>query len=301
METQEQIQLDVGKLENILPNGDGSLQAACPMCRQEGSDKTGNHLRVYPSRAFHCAKYKNDKYHNRGILMIAGTAAISDLPSPTTNQPSLQIEEIYDEECLSRLIKDYSYWNNRGISSETMMQFEGGIAIKGKQANRYVFPMRDRNGKLHGFTGRYIKPMNNYDIPRWKHVGLKENWVFDRTNTINSIVKQGIVILVEGIGCALALREVGIKSVVPIFGVVPSSQLFSLLISLNPKKIVVSLNNELDNKKAQLNGNTASNRIVGILQNFFSDDKILLRLPDKKDWLDSPLEDRLNFKKEIFN
>lgn len=299
MEAQESIQIDLEKLENVFPNSDGSFQAACPMCRSEGSDKTGNHLRVYPSKAFSCVKYKNDKFHNRGILVLAGNAGLQQDYSFVIAQPALETEKIYEEDSLVRLIKDYSYWNNRGISSEIMAQFEGGVASKGKMDNRYVFPMRDRNGRIHGFTGRYIKPAYNYDIVRWKHLGPKENWIFDRQNTLKSIQAERLVILVEGIGCVLGLRRAGIKPVVPIFGVVPSSQLLSSLISLSPNKIIVSLNNEENNKKASLNGNAASKKVVEILKNFFSPEKILLRLPDQKDWLDSSIEECENFKKEL--
>ncbi len=295
------ITIDLGKLDNVRPNGDGSWQAACPMCRNEGSDKTGNHLRVYPSMAFSCAKYKDDRYHNRGVLVLAGTASIGDIGPTIIQQPSLEIETNYEESILTKLIKNYDYWINRGISQKTMEQFEGGIATSAKLSSRYVFPLRDRNGRIHGFTGRYIRPMTDgFDVPRWKHIGRKENWVFDRANTVKAIIASRVATLVEGIGCSLALREADIHGVIPTFGVVPSSQLLSLLIELNPRRIYVSLNNEPGNKKAILTGNEASNRTVGILSNFFSPEKIILRLPNEKDWMDCSIDERHKFAKEIY-
>ncbi len=298
---EERNRIDLNKLDNVRPNPDGSWQAACPMCRNEGSDKTGNHLRVYQSLAFHCAKYGKDKDHNLGILVMVGTVAGLEMPA-TISEPKVECEVIYDDSVLARLIESYDYWINRkpyGLPPEVLKQFEGGVATEFKMKDRYVFPIRDNNGKIHGFTGRYIKPILHKSVPRWKHLGKKENFIFDRQRTIDAIRATRTAILVEGPGCPLALREAGLFGVVPIFGVKPSSALLGLLISLNPDRIFVSMNNELDNTKAQLNGNEATERTLGVLSNFFSERKLIKRLPDKKDWLECDLEQRYAFKKEV--
>ncbi len=288
--------IDLDKLDNVRPNGDGSYQAACPMCRHEGSDKSGNHLRVSPPK-FNCAKYTRDKAHNAAILVLAGSRSDGVSLPATIIEPKPTMEEIHPDDILNRLVQDYTYWIDRGIPVEVMKQFEGGIALRGKMEYRYVFPMRDKNNRIHGFTGRSIK---KNPVVRWKHIGKKENWIFDRYKTIEAVRATRVATLTEGIGCPLALRAVGIHGVLPIFGVVPSSRLLSLLVALNPDRIFVSLNNEPGNDKASLNGNEAAERTMGLLSNFFAPEKLIPRLPDEKDWLDCTLDQRYIFKKELY-
>jgi hypothetical protein len=295
----ESLVIDISKLENVRPNPDGSWQAACPKCREEGSDKTGNHLRVYSNMAFNCVKYGSDKNHNRDILSLNGGVTLTS-SHREIKEPKIEVETTCSDSILSRLVRDHDYWNSRGISSSTLDQFEGGLVLIEKMKNRYVFILRNENNKIHGITGRYVKPIpENYKIVRWKHLGNKKNWIFDRKNSINDIKQSKTAILVEGVGCVLALREVGIRGVLPMFGVFPSSQLLCFLVRLNPDRIIVSLNNEPDNVKAIKNGNRASEELMGILGNIFSFKKLQLYLPTKKDWLDSPLEDRITLRKSL--
>lgn len=288
--------IDINKLENVRANGDGTWQAACPMCRADNRDNKGNHLRVYENMAFNCIKHKGDKEHNRGILTIAGTVGTVELPTKLV-EPKLDIEQVFPESLLANLIRDFSYWEGRGLSSTTLAKYEGGVSIRGKMKNRYVFPIRDRAGRIHGATGRYIYPIKKeWDIERWKHLGCKENWIWDRENSLKAINHTGTAVLVEGPGCPLALREVGMEGVLPIFGIVPSSKLITTLMILNVKRLVVSLNNE---PGSQI-GNEAAERTIGILSNYFSQDKLLLRLPDRKDWLDCTMEQRYKFKTELY-
>jgi AAA domain len=42
----------------------------CPACREAGSDKSGDHLTVFPSGKFSCAVHPGDKAHNRRIIEL---------------------------------------------------------------------------------------------------------------------------------------------------------------------------------------------------------------------------------------
>ncbi len=63
--------LDPTKLENIRTMN-GRTEGACPACREAGSDKTGNHLLIYPDGRFGCVMHPNDEAHRRRIFALAG-------------------------------------------------------------------------------------------------------------------------------------------------------------------------------------------------------------------------------------
>ena len=63
--------LDISKLENVR-TVNGRTEAACPACRETGSDKSGNHLRIYPDGRYGCVMHPNDKAHRARIFALAG-------------------------------------------------------------------------------------------------------------------------------------------------------------------------------------------------------------------------------------
>jgi hypothetical protein len=292
--------IDLEKLENLKTDSDG-WTAGCPQCFLEGTDKSKNHLKIFRSGKFSCVVAPGDKSHNAGILQLVGTESdgvISTYSAPTP-EPTLQQEEVYPDSILTGLLKDYTYWTNRGIPEEVIFQFEGGVALKGKMKNRYCFVLRNDNGQIHGFDGRYIYKIREAsgdfkETPRWKKLGDKSKFLFDRKNVERAVKKHGKVILVEGIGCVLALRKVGIDYAVPIFGTSPSSHLLGKLIAWNPEKIIISLNNETSRI-----GLIASQKIRAKLLQFFGEEKVTVRLPDQKDWLDCSGEELKRFAAEL--
>lgn len=64
--------LDLKKLENLVALGDGSAQARCPACAEQGQDKKGEHLRIYPDGRFGCCVFPGDREHRRRIFTLAG-------------------------------------------------------------------------------------------------------------------------------------------------------------------------------------------------------------------------------------
>jgi hypothetical protein len=293
--------IDFEKLESKVLQSDGSFVCYCPACGEENRNlKSRNHLRVWPNGAFNCVVNPSDRTHNFRILQLVGTESdgtISAYVAPS--EPTIQREETYPDSILTGLLKDYSYWIDRGIPEEIISQFEGGVALKGKMKNRYCFVLRNNNGQIHGFDGRYLYKIREAsgefkETPRWKKIGNRSFFVLDRKNVQKAILKHKKVVLVEGIGCVLALRKVGINYAVPIFGTSPSSHLLGKLIAWNPEKIIISLNNETSRI-----GLIASEKIRAKLLQFFTEDKIVVRLPDQKDWLDCSDEELKKFAAEL--
>jgi hypothetical protein len=76
-----EISLDPARLENVKQREDGSIRAACPACRAEGSDKSGDHLLIKPDGKFGCATHKDDGEHRKKIFALAGRAKSNGLPA----------------------------------------------------------------------------------------------------------------------------------------------------------------------------------------------------------------------------
>lgn len=285
--------IDLTKLECVKQSG-ANMTARCPVCAAQGMDKSGNHLIVYPDGKFGCALNPGDSAHRSGIAQILSGGVYTDYVQTIIEPRSREIQ-YFPEDCLKRLIKDYSYWEGRGITAETMSQFEGGVATDGKMKNRYVLVMRDFDNRIIGFSGRYIHPIppeHKSLICKWKHLAGSARYVFDWQRVQDEVLRTGVIVLSEGPGCKLALAQEGFFNVLPMFGLYCGSDLISFLIALNPKKIIISLNNEPDNQSI---GEEAAKKCRNRLLPFFDADRVVIDLPPKKDWLDCSREQRLKF------
>ena len=61
------------KLTNVVPHPDGGgCIARCPACAAQGSDKTGNHLRVFADGRYGCCAFPGDAEHRKEIYRLAG-------------------------------------------------------------------------------------------------------------------------------------------------------------------------------------------------------------------------------------
>jgi 5S rRNA maturation endonuclease (ribonuclease M5) len=75
----------------------------CPACRENGSDKSGEHLTVFPSGKFACAVHPSDKEHNRRIIELR-----PDLGTPPTPFAGKKKRE------LGPVVEKYSYHDQSG-------------------------------------------------------------------------------------------------------------------------------------------------------------------------------------------
>lgn len=264
--------LDISKLENVRRTANG-MSARCPMCASFGRDKAGEHLSILSDGKYNCIAYSNDSEHNKGIYKLVGTGEINN-DSSIFIQEKIEIERIYDKKCLDKLIKDYSYWNKRGISNEVISKFNGGIATEGQMKNRWVFPLFNENEQIVGFTGRAL--FSPTDIP-WKIIGQKTKCIFGDIDEIESTKR---IILVESIGDFLMLSTHGVKDVLVLFGTNLYQTLLGKIISLNPDEIIISTNNDIKHTVGQ----NAADKILNILIKFFNKEKIKIILPEAKDW-----------------
>jgi hypothetical protein len=200
-----------------------------------------------------------------------------------TISEKLEMEEIYPESCLERLLPHYKFYNNKGISSETLTALKGGYATTGKLGNRFVFPIYNEHNQIHGFSGRDMAV--NSSRPKWKHLGRKKSWIYPlyaNQDTRKAIEETGEVIFVESIGDMLNLHENGYKNVLVTFGLDISSKLICSTLSFNIKKVIISLNNDIGADKNR--GLEASIKNYLRLLNYYNPENILICLPLAKDF-----------------
>ena len=206
-----------------------------------------------------------------------------ELTNSTENKEEINLDYIkfFDPELLKKLVKNYKYWNDRGVKNETLDYFEGGSCSTGKMAGRYVFPIFDEDKKIRGFAGRSVYANN--DI-KWKLIGKRSDWNYPLFLTKEHINKENECIIVESVGDGMSLWQAGVKNFIISFGLNSLEHICYTLVKLDPAKIIIAFNNDtVDNKKTGA-GNIAAANFKKNLETFFSKDQIMIKLPEYNDF-----------------
>ena len=234
------------------------------------------------------------------ISKIFDSNSLSNQSSNT--KPKVSSEKIYPEEILTRLLPHYIFYKKKGIDEECLSHLKCGLATSGNMYQRFVFPIYNSEGKIHGFSGRDM--LNSEDRPKWKLLGKKNNWVYPAYMSVNgeliykdSIIEAKSVILVESIGDMLALHSCGYKNTLVTFGTSISSKLLCFILGMGLDKVYISLNNDSD--KESNRGRIGSLKILIKLLNYFSFEKLFISPPSSNDFGDMTCEEIHQWKSEI--
>lgn len=218
-------------------------------------------------------------------------ASSLDLSFHVSSDNKLKFEKFFPQDSLDGLLPNNFYWNERGITDETLSDFNCGLSSEGKMYQRYVFPVFNKNQRIIGMAGRSV---NNSRSPKWKLLGGKQNFIYpffnkDKSENFacqNSINQLKTVILVESIGDMLKLWQNDIKNVLVLFGTSLSSKLKCHLVSLNLENVIVATNN--DEKDDSLFGENvgldSAKKIKSKLSKIYNKEKIKICLPNKNDF-----------------
>jgi len=289
--------LDLSKLSNVKQLGGGAIQCACPQCRQNGGDKTGNHLKIWPGGAFNCIVAGKDKTHNKAIrAYLKGILGSTDDIEFIEPSPRLMVEPVYPEEMLSKLIKDHSYWLKRGAKPEIMEMLEGGVAPideKSKLSNRYCIPIRGLTGKINGFSGRILGD-DTYAV-KYKHLVKSSSVAWPWHLSGPSIIQTKKAVLQEGWSEWIALAGSGIMNSLSLLGLNLNSVIIGKLIESDVKTVVISTNGGDDESKLK-KGRRKALDMKERLDQFFNPENVIIHHP-KSDWGDATEEERQEFKK----
>jgi hypothetical protein len=214
----------------------------------------------------------------------------------TPTYPKTEMEKTYPDSILIKLLPHYSFYNKKGISDEVLRFFKGGLATEGAMYQRFVFPIYNQSGLIHGFSGRDMSTVSS-NRPKWKHVGKKSTWIypyftpqdFSPNCVQEEIAQKKEVILVESIGDLLNLHQHGVRNVIVTFGTSISPSLICFLLSLQLKNIVISLNN--DSLKEKNRGEIGALKSYLKLLDYFDKSVISIRLPLANDFGDMSSKD----------
>lgn len=213
----------------------------------------------------------------------------SSLEKGRTPSFKVEMDEVFDIEILTRLLPHFKFYNDRGISTETLKFFASGLATYGQMHKRFVFPIFNEHQQIHGFAGRDMSDADNR--PKWKHIGKKSKWIYpaffkDKEGQLikDIIEEKEEVILVESIGDLLSLHERGFKNVLVTFGLDVSPSLICFLSSINLNKIILAFNNDSGNSDNR--GLHACIKNYLKLLNHFDSSSLQICLPTKNDFGD---------------
>lgn len=178
------------------------------------------------------------------------------------------------------LIKSYDFFLKRGISKETLDTYGAGLSQFGAMYGRVCFPIREK-GVLKGITGRDV--LNRDLAAKWKIKGKKSEFVYPFFEP-DIFPKTKQIILCESVGDSISLWNDGIKQNLVTFGTGISPKIISFILSQNPDKIFVSMNNDLD--KPENRGQIGAAKIINKLSQFFSSDRLINAPPFNGDFGD---------------
>jgi len=295
------------RLEGLRTNPDSSWQARCPICALENHDRQRDHLRIWRSSAFRCVKMGSDPEHNKAIRAFLYAGANPDEIAALAHveyidpEPRLDVETVYPESLLPKLLPDYRYWIGRGVSEAVLKKVQGGLAPsdeESKMTGRYVFPVRNLHGKIIGWTGRLVSEASFG--PKWKHLVRSSRAIYPCHVAAEAIRATRKIVLLESIGDGLALATHGdMWNWLVMLGLNLNSPTIGFLLSVNPTHVIVSTNNDAAGSKGSAVGNAAADKICGKLIRFFGEDRVRVMLPPKKDWGECSPEEIKAFAAEV--
>ena len=213
---------------------------------------------------------------------------IQDLDKLKVKMPDKLFEKDYEG-----LIKSYKFYLDRGISKETLDNFGAGLAQGGPMYGRICFCIRDKDGTLRGAAGRDV--LNRDPKKKWKIKGKKSEFIYPYFDP-KVFSQTGQICLVESIGDCLSLWNSGIKQVICIFGLSISQKVLSFIVSENPDKIFISLNNDFD--KDSNRGQNAAEKIISKLSIFFDASRIINSPPTNSDFGEQSISQNIEWAKK---
>jgi DNA primase len=147
--------------------------------------------------------------------------------------------------------------------------------------------------------------LNKPNRPKWKHIGKKSQWIYpaylpyQKSTFLELIEDDGTVILVESIGDLLSLHEQGYYNVLVTFGLDISPTLISVLVQLNPQRILLCFNNDTDAEENR--GLTASFKNYLKLLSYIDYQKLFICLPTANDFGDMTADNFEKWKEKVDN
>lgn len=148
-------------------------------------------------------------------------AKARDIESATDTEPTApavehESEDDRDNSALTfelKLDAKHAFLRKRGYKAETYERFGIGYAKRGMMKGRVCFPLREPDGKLVGYVGRWAIGELPEDTPRYLlPTGLNKSRILWNWHRVSALSPDHVVI-VEGFWSVLRLEEAGIPAV----------------------------------------------------------------------------------------
>ena len=169
-------------------------------------------------------------------------------------------------EVLTRHLRAREYSLEDALEIGLLSKRDGGNGPYDRFRGRFLFPIRDRQGRVVGFGGRALS-----DEQQPKYLNTPQSPLFDKSHLLyaidratDAIRKQQEVVIVEGYVDALTAHQFGYKNVVATMGTALTEQQVGLVKRLAPR-IVLALDADAAGQMAML-------RAVDTLRSAVGDD-----------------------------
>jgi len=184
------------------------------------------------------------------------------------NKPKEENIGVTRDIIIGRLAIPCSYYLNRGYSKEILSKYDVGLCEDRtkKMGGRAVVPIYNTSYEYAvGFTGRATNENYNY---KWIHsTGFQaSNYLYNYWFAKEHILKNGVVILVEGPGDVWKLEQSGVHTSLAMFGTDLSDQQLSLLYSCGANSIVVLTDND---EAGKMSAEKINNKCKRLFRMFF--------------------------------
>jgi hypothetical protein len=313
--------------------GDGLIQAVCP-CSQHGGDRNNDtawtwrtDLGKWVCWSHHCEEDRgNDIFglvssilsknfretvdwvvERLGEKQVNISCAVPE-PEFASRGSSLHIHEPLNEDNLVHLKRDPQYLLDRGFDRDVLRSYGAGLWDKPYtyMTDRVVFPVRDHDGKLVGYSGRTIYPESFFaeksiKYAKWLHGRhyhrrpqrgefFTSSILFNLDRAKRYLSHSSRLILVEGPLDGMRLEEAGIHNWVATLGTNFCAPHRTLLVNFGVTDLYVAYDNDPPKgpkqRKAGDDGWKRIERVVGSLINLHR-----IILPPNKDCGDLSVEE----------
>lgn len=305
--TQTEILLEIfDRLEIKVKRSNNYYQ--CRAFWRDGNDDTS--VAIYPDSNLVIDFVEDKKYRIdtllKQILELKDDAALAGwlesndfnikFGRDITYIPKIELDKIFPKSDLDLIRPDHSYIVSRGVNDKVAAELGGGVIKDGKLKDRYVWPIWNSKGNLIGFTGRTLVDKK----PKYKHLGNKKKWCWPCHVNLKDIIAAKEIILVESPMDVASLMTAGVRNVVALHGSGLELGLLNLIFKLNPRRVIISTNNDSKEDNGGV-GQKAASKIYNSLTRWFNRSQIEIFLPpETKDWNEALEQRGVEYIKEQF-
>jgi DNA primase len=120
---------------------------------------------------------------------------------------------------LEKLERSHSYLVERGLTTETLVDFGAGFCAKGLMAGRIAIPIHNTNGEVVAYAGRLTNGEPSDEHPKYKlPPGFKKSLELFNIDRAAKEPQDNALVIVEGFFDCMKLHQLGHRKTVALMG-----------------------------------------------------------------------------------